>query len=274
MKSTLIAAALIAFTAQGERADLIRERLDQYLIGYEPALSTVIADELMTQRTQDRRWVVNNRRIRSEVAFLSLPGGTGWMGFRRVVEVNGKAIKDSSSATLGELMSQGRSNDYEQARALLAASAAHNLGAPRTINLPNLPLELLHPRHRRRFSHEIFARDKLRGVPTVLLRLTEQNSPTIIRQADGGDMKTVVWAWVEPNTGRLLRAQVDARDARMGVGSFSAEIRVDFKDEKKLGMLVPDSMTETFFVDRGSGSGSAKYSNYRRFETSARIVPQ
>jgi len=271
MKSTLIAAALIAFSAQGENADVIRDRLDKYLIGYEPELSTVIADELMTQRTQDRRWVVNNRRIRSEVAFIALPGGVGWMGFRRVVDVNGKAIKDSGAA-LGDLMRRGRGDNYQEARELLAASAAHNLGAARTINLPNLPLELLHPRHRRRFSHEIFARDKLHGVPTVLLRLTEHTSPTIIRQADGGDMNTVVWAWIEPDTGRLWRAQVNARDARMGVGSFSSEIRVDFKDDKKVGMLVPDSMTETFFVDRGSGSGTAKYSNYRRFETSARIV--
>ena len=208
-----------------------------------------------------------NRRIRSEVAFIALPGSAGWMGFRRVVEVNGKAAKDSG-ATLGELMRQGRSNDYQQARALLAESAAHNLGEPRTINLPNLPLELLHPRHRSRFAHEVYGRDKIHGMNTVLLRLTEQDSPTIIQQAGGGDMKTVVWAWIEPATGRLLRAQVTARDGRIGLWSFIAEIRVEFKDDKKMGVLVPDTMTERFYVDRGSGSGTAKYSNYRRFETS------
>lgn len=271
MKSIVATAGLVIVIAQDAPADAIRDRLDRYLTSYEPQLSSVIADELMTQRSRERQWVVNHRRIKSEVAFIALPGGAGWMGFRRVIEVNGKVVKDSSTA-LGDLMRQGRGNDYQQARSVLAESAAHNLGAPRTINLPNLPLELLHPRHRHRFSHELYGRDKLRGAPTVLLRLTEQDSPTIIQQADGGDMKTVVWAWIEPDTGRLLRAQVNARDARMGVGSFSAEIRVDFKDDKKVGMLVPDSMTETFFVDRGSGSGSAKYSNYRRFETSARIV--
>ena len=56
--------------------------------------------------------------------------------------------------------------------------------------------------------------------------------------------------------------------------SFVNEIRVDFKDDKNVGMLVPASMTETFFVERGSGTGTATYSNYRRFQTSARLVPQ
>lgn len=273
MRLIIATTAFTAFlAAQADDGDAIRERLDTYLAAYEPQLSELIADELITQRAQ-RQWVVNNRRIRSEVAFIALPGSAGWMGFRRVVEVNGKAAKDSG-ATLGELMRQGRSNDYQQARALLAESAAHNLGEPRTINLPNLPLELLHPRHRSRFAHEVYGRDKIHGMNTVLLRLTEQDSPTIIQQAGGGDMKTVVWAWIEPATGRLLRAQVTARDGRIGLWSFIAEIRVEFKDDKKMGVLVPDTMTERFYVDRGSGSGTAKYSNYRRFETTARIVPQ
>lgn len=194
------------------------------------------------------------------------------MGFRRVLEVNGKAITDSS-ASLATLMQQGAANNYELARQVLAESAAHNLGAPRTINLPNLPLELLHPRHRQRFSLELYAREKVRGIPTVLLRFDEHTTPTIIQQATGGDMKTVVWAWVEPNTGHLLRAKVTARDTRMGTAPFLAEIDVQFKQDSKVGMLVPAEMTETFFVDRGgAGTGTAKYSNYRRFQTSARIV--
>jgi hypothetical protein len=179
---------------------------------------------------------------------------------------------------LAQLMTEGASNDYDRARRLLADSAAHNLGAPRTINLPNLPLELLHPRHRHRFAQELYAREKIRGTPVVLLRFDELSTPTIIQQAgvDGyGDMKTVVWAWIEADTGRLLRAQVTARDARMGTRPFLAEIRVEFREDRKVGMLVPAEMTETFFVDKaGAGTGSARYSNYRRFQTAARIVPQ
>ena len=88
-------------------------------------------------------------------------------------------------------------------------------------------------------------------------------------------MKTMVWAWVEPDHGRLLRAKVTARDARMGTKPFLAEIDVRFNFDKKVGMLVPAEMTETFFVDRGgTGTGTARYSNYRQFKTAARVVPQ
>lgn len=277
MKAALpLVAALLAI--QPEDAGVYRNRLDQYLLAYEPQLSTVVADELMTQRSRERGWVINHRRIESEVAFIALPGGAGWMGFRRTVKVNGRAIKDAG-VPLAQLMTSGASDDYDQARLLLADSAAHNLGAPRTINLPNLPLELLHPRHRHRFAQEVYARETVRGTPTVLLRFDELSTPTIIQQAGGvdgpADMKTVVWAWIEPESGRLLRAQVTARDSRMGTTPFVAEVRVEFQEDKKVGMLVPTQMTEKFFVDRGgSGEGTAKYSNYRRFQTGARIVPQ
>jgi len=257
-------------------ASAVRDRLDAYLLAYEPQLSALVADEEMTQRMEQGfgGWRVTNRRIHSEVAFVALPGNAGWLGFRRVTRVNGRAVKDRG-VPLAQLMAEGASDDYDQARLLLADSAAHNLGAPRTINLPNLPLELLHPRHRHRFSQEVFAQEKVRGTQTTVLRLDEFATPSIIRQGDDGDMQTVVWAWVEPASGRLLRAQVNAKDARFGGPRFSAEVRVDFKDEPAVGLMVPSEMNEKFFVDdAGTGTGTAKYRNYRKFQTSARILPQ
>ncbi|MGE0863104.1 MAG: hypothetical protein AB7P34_04310 [Vicinamibacterales bacterium] len=271
MLVTLVGA--VVAVAQPPDAGAVRDRLDAYLLAYEPQLSALVADEEMTQRTSRAGWVTN-RRIHSEVAFVALPGDAGWLGFRRVIKVNGKNVKDRG-VPLAQLMAEGASDDYDQARLLLNDSAAHNLGAPRTINLPNLPLELLHPRHRHRFAQEVFAQEKVRGTPTVVLRLDEFATPSIIQQGNGGDMRTVVWAWVEPASGRLLRAQVNTKDARLGGSPFSAEIKVDFKDEPALGLLVPSEMNEKFFVDRASaGTGTAKYRNYRKFQTSARILPQ
>lgn len=275
MKIFLLLAAILVL--QADQTGAIRDRLDRYLSEYEPQLSALVAQEDMTQRMKDR-WVVTHRRIQSEVAFIALPGNAGWMGFRRVVKANGKAIKDRG-VPLQQLLQEGTSDDYDQARLLLADSAAHNLGAPRTINLPNLPLELLHPRHRHRFTQELYAREKIRGTPTAVLRFEEISTPTIIRQAatvdQRGDLKTIVSAWIEPDTGRLLRAHVYAQDVRLGVNSFVAEIRVEFKADEDLGMLVPAEMQEKFFVGANdAGDGVAKYSNFRRFQTTARIVPQ
>jgi hypothetical protein len=275
MKTIITVAALATLVSpQFNTADTIRDRLDKYLIEYEPQLSSLVAEELMTQRMKAQQWVVTNRRIESEVAFVALPANAGWLGFRRVIRVNGKDLKDRG-VPLAQLLLEGASDDFDQARLLLADSAAHNLGAPRTINLPNLPLELLHPRHRHRFMQQVYEqREKIRGTETVLLRFDEISTPTIIQQPRTGNMKTVVWAWIEPTSGRLLRAQVTARDARLGGSPFVAEIRVDFREDPKVGMLVPVEMNEKFFVDHGTGEGTAKYTNYRRFQTSARMVPQ
>lgn len=258
---------------QPDSPGALRDRLDAYLLAYEPQLSTLVADEEMTQRMQQNRWVTN-RRLHSEVAFVALPANAGWLGFRRVVKVNAKPVKDRG-VPLARLLAEGAGDDFERARMLLADSAVHNLGSPRTINLPNLPLELLHPRNRHRFTLELFGNEKIRGTQTALLRLDEIARPTIIQQPGAGDMKTVVWAWVEPASGRLLRAQVVTRDIRIGVPGFDAVIRVEFGADAQAGHLVPIEMQETFYVDRGRpGTGVAKYRNYRRFYTSARIVPQ
>lgn len=80
---------------------------------------------------------------------------------------------------------------------------------------------------------------------------------------------------MEPGTGRLMRAQVKTRDARIGVLPFDQVIGVDFRPDEKLGLLVPYEIKEEFFAGRfREGTGTANYSNYRQFRTTARSVPQ
>lgn len=92
-----IAAALLGLLiiAQKPTAQDIREQLNAYLTTYEPRLSALIADESMTQRNVrgDSRSSAGVgprelRTIKSEVAFIALPGDAGWMGFRRALKVD------------------------------------------------------------------------------------------------------------------------------------------------------------------------------------------
>jgi hypothetical protein len=282
MKSLLVAAAAVAALAgtQVTDADAIRDRLDNYLIEYEPQLSSVVADERMTQRdgalrsaNQQTAEATKNREIISEVAFIGLPGNAGWLGFRRVVKVNGRTLPDAGPS-LAVILSDGAKDDYDQARLLLDQSAEHNLGFPRTTNLPNLPLEFLHPRNRHRLHHRVDGMEKLRGINTARMVFEEHSTPTIIQRPDGGEMRSLVSAWVEPETGRLLRAQVKTRDARIGVLPYDNLIWVDFRMDDKLGMLVPVEMKEDFFAGRfRDGTGTARYTNYRQFKTAARVIP-
>jgi len=280
MKQGLILLGCAVLAAQANNGDAIRDRLDNYLIGYEPQLSSLVADERMTQRDGVSRLAVGqtheptkDREIISEVAFIGLPGNAGWLGFRRVTMVNNKKIGDAGPS-LSLLLTDGAKDDYDQARLLLAQSAEHNLGFPCTTNLPNLPLEFLHPRNRHRLQHRLDGMEKIRGVQAARMVFEERSTPTIIRRADGGDMQSLISAWVEPETGRLLRAQVKSRDVRIGVLPFDNVIWVDFRADEKLGLLVPFEMKEEFFAGRfREGTGTAKYTNYRQFKTSARIVP-
>ena len=278
-KAFVLLTALVAI--QPDAGAAIRDRLDKYLLEYEPQLSTLVADERFSQRDAPSRQAVVSgapdsvhRTIVSEVAFISLPGNAGWLGFRRVMSVNNKDVKDKGTP-LSTLLSDGASDDYDQARLLLADSASTNLGLPRTTNLPNLPLEFLHPRNRHRLHHRVDGTEKVRGIETTRMVFLEHSTPTIIQRPEGGDMPSLVTAWIETATGRLLRAEVKTRDARMGVLPFDNRIRVDFRADDKLGVLVPYEMQEEFFAGRfREGTGTARYSNYRQFKTTVRVVPQ
>jgi hypothetical protein len=283
MKIALATVAVILTTAATD-LDSALARMDHYLAAYQPKLSELIADEIFVQEINTPRNQLYlprearspgparvRRRITSEVAFIALPEDAGWLGFRHVKTVD-KRLVEAEQISLATTLQGGR---YDAARALVDAGAAHNLGLPRTTNLPNLPLEFLHARNRGRFLTRLDGTENIRAIKTQRIVMTERLTPTLIRNPQtNADMPSVVRAWIDQKTGELLRAEVNT------FTSFEAKqpensIRVDFEVHKALGLLVPVRMRETFPVERPRiGTGVADYSNFRRFQTSARIVPQ
>jgi hypothetical protein len=250
-------------------------KLDTYFETYRVALGELVADERMVQRTEGLQSLRATREIRSEVAFIDLPGGAGWLGFRDVLKVSNKAVR-APGPSLAETLIKGQAGNYEQARALLLASATHNLGEPRTTNLPNLPLEFLHQRNRWRYDTWVHGSGRIEGHRVIALVFEEKSSPSLIQRPEGGDILARVTAWVEPD-GRLWRAHVRLTDARVIFAERHrpVDLQVDFAEHKELGLLVPDRMRETFYAGtRGSGTSDARYTNFRRFSTGGRIVPQ
>lgn len=278
-----VAALAVAAALQAPSGNDISGKLHAYLLAYEPTLSELIADESMRQETApaqvrisgvDSDGVREQRTLASEVAFIALPANAGWMGFRRVMKVGRDQVEDGTGS-LKDVLSSGARTDYAKAKEMLADSARFNLGSPRTTNLPNLPLEMLHPRHAKRFSVRVAGNDRVRGVRTSRLVFVETFSPTIIKATDGGDMRSIITAWVEPANGRLWRADVVTRDTRPNVAPFDNVVSVTFVEHAALGLLVPNAMKEEFFAGEGRRAwGEASYTNYRRFQTSARILPQ
>ncbi|MFN7979791.1 MAG: hypothetical protein U0P30_16775 [Vicinamibacterales bacterium] len=269
--------AVAPLVAQAPDPNAVRQRLYAYLTGYERDLGDLVADERFEQWPLDGavphkaqepgtyfRDAFQLRVIESTVAFVSLPANAGWLGFRDVQRVKGKPVK-RKGLPLADLLGLETVDARDRALALLLESARHNLGAPRTTNLPSLPLELLHRRNEARFVLEQSSRDRVGDCEALRLDLQETGRPTLIQRPSGGDMPSHVAAWVEVDTGRLCKAEVRTRDGQHGVSKFEAIVAVDFARDAAIGLTVPARLREVFLVPpRGAGEGEATYSNYRR----------
>jgi len=257
-------------------------QLHHYLTAYESQLGEVVAVERMTQRTGAYgigepvySGTGGRRTLESEVAFVGLPGGAGWLGYRDVLKVDGRPTR-RTGPSLRTLLAVQNSEATDRARALLIAGATYNLGAPRTINLPSLPLEFLHPRNASRLT---LATEQPAGATSGAcggqrLDLVESHRPTLIQRPQGGDMPSRLSAWVEPDSGRLCRADVRTRDASGGESGFEAMVSVYFGYDAAVDLSVPTRMNEEFYIPPlGRGTSEAIYRDYRRFKTSGRLLP-
>ena len=255
--------------AQPADLDAVFERLDAYLAAYEPALGTVVADEVLEQETDGRLTRRQKQRLHSEIAFIRLPGNREWLGFRSVRVVNGKPL--TGVKPLAELLASANADTLEQTSLLVNESAKYNLGNPRTINMPNLPLELLSRRYRHRYEAKHLRRSRIRNATVDEIEMTEIGDQPIVYN-EGPRMQSRVHAWIDAASGALWRAEVTLkapRDPRNPTW-----LRVDFAHDKTLDLLVPVSMQERFNSLADTGQSFATYDNFRRFQTAARIVPQ
>ena len=273
MRPAILLLAAISFQSS-PALDSVLSRLDTYLAGYEPRLSQVIADEDMSQTRPARSSAATpfRHRLKSEVAFVRLPGDGAWLGYRSVKSVNGKSIMQSSERLL-ELLARGP-DEQRRAATIARESARYNLGEPRTINVPTLPLEFLHPRNRARLTFTLLTIEHIGSRRLRRIAFEETQRPTLVRGPGNEDLWSYGSAWIEEGTGRILEAEVRTYDPAVGKGTREAVIRVWFVEHTTLGFLVPSRMNEIFAIDSDRGRGEASYSNFRTFGTSARIVPQ
>jgi hypothetical protein len=103
------------------------------------------------------------------------------------------------------------------------------------------------------------------------IELVELDGTPIVYN-EGRQMQSRVNAWVDSATGTLWRAEVTLRVP--GDHRSPTWLRVDFATEKTLKMVVPVTMRERFNWIADTGTSLATYTNFRRFQTSARVVPQ
>lgn len=248
------------------------DRMGAYLTEYESQLSSVVAEERFEQNIYAGRGRTG-ALLESEVTFIRLPGGAEWLGFRDVKRLNWKPVQTSGPSIADVLTSAA--GDMTKAQAIAKESAKHNLGLPRTINVPTAPLDIIHPMQRHTLRYELQGEETIRGTRTTRMAFIETTRPTRVREPSGQNLVSSGRVWVEPLSGTVWRVEwLYQAEHRETTAPPPPRLRVDFERHEELGIMVPRFMTEVFAVLVGRGEGRASYTKFRRFGTSARIVPQ
>jgi hypothetical protein len=253
-------------------ADEVVVRLHAYLDAYEPRLRELVADEAFEQRITyvtdyGIHHVLERRRLVSDMGFLRLPGGLAWLAQRSVRSVDNRPV-NGKAARLESVFEGAGEDVLAVARKIADDNARFNLGHARSINVPTLPLDLLGRRHAPAFTASLEGRGRRGGRPVTILRFTEHPPGALVAHDGAQFSRADVRAWIADD-GAVLRADVSLQPPD---GRGRHELRVDFGPNRPLDLIVPLRLTETYAGDM-SGDGVATYRNYRRFRTSARLVP-
>jgi hypothetical protein len=280
MRSVLIALLALAVQAAPRPADSrlrqVLSRAGEQVRRFEQDFALVISDEDYQQHAQGRYFVGPvHRRTRAEMLFLWLPEEAIWLTVRNVVIADGREVSGSLNRLNDALRNPG-SERLSRLRGLVNDSARFNVGRTfRNFNYPTLVLSFLDPTLQPRFTFTLAGRERVRGRDAWKVNYAERTTPTVI-QGDGADRVSRGTVWIANDDGVLMRTRLDLRIPRTD-SSASATVEVDYRHDAKLDMWVPAQMHETYMEMRGSLvdeniGGEATYSNFRRFETSGRVV--
>jgi hypothetical protein len=266
---------------QAASLDSLLSQASTYVLGFEERFAVVLSDEDYEQHSTGRygRSRETGRTLKSETIFLWLTEERAWLTARNVLSVDGRPVQNSRER-LDRLLSGTGSIGIARLRALRDEGARFNLGSiQRNFNDPMLPLRFLEPATRPRFKFSLAGEEKVGGSPTSKVAFEEQARPTVI-QENRIDRPSHGVIWIRPD-GTVMRTRLEVRGTDGPRNVITASIVVDYNSDKKIGMMVPGAMHETYMQLVPAGAGgvgeritcTATYSNFRRFETSARIVP-
>lgn len=270
------------------------DRLGTYVAGWERDLGSVVANERYVQAVArqprselSRERLVPPRESRllvSEYTLIRLDDGpTEWVGFRHVLSVDGVAVTAPGPPLQALMQDPGLTwrQRWERVRDL---SAAYNIGAiARTINLPTFALSALRPSTQRRFRFSPQRAEALDGDTWQVREFREMARPTLVSGLGGRDVPLSGRVWFDERTGRVRRTTLEVRDYIVptsdGDGDrdrdqeLTSRITVDFRHDANVGTWVPAEMRERYDNSWGEQTtGHATYSNYRRFQTSVKLV--
>jgi hypothetical protein len=274
---TIAVAALVAIAVHGLSAapslDTLLARVAGQVLDFKTRFSFVVGREDYGQFLRETNGRSRSRQLRSDVFFFSpAPDGPA-MTVRTVQSVDGREL-DRPAHLVDEALALPADRRLEKLRALANAGASYNLGTlRRNFNEPTLALTFGAPDYQKRFKFRVEPVETIDGEQLYPLSFAETERPTVIRDGrNGADI---------PASGRLWISEqgvVKRTELRLDKSDTFAVIRVSYRRDERLGIMVPAAMDEDYrYRDKDNArltfiSAHASYSNYRRFETSVRIV--
>jgi hypothetical protein len=286
-------------------ADLLAQ-VGKYVRGFQHDFATVLSDESYQQRETYSAQITGKEKdsraervMQSEMLFLWMPDEREWLAVRNVLSVDRKPVPDSR-ARLEQWLANSTPGAMGRLRNLRDEGARFNIGRLiRNTSDPTLALKVVDPAYQARFAFTLAGSELINGVAVLKLAFVErEQTPTMI-SVDGHAVTSRGAVWVTPS-GIVMQTRLELTDPKTLV---DAAMLVFYGREGKLGGWVPVRMDEEYSQHRDEhvvapllkaatngvrlngqkvviANGfretitcSATYTNYRRFETSARIVP-
>ena len=260
--------------AQEPVPNLLR-RATTYVEDLHTQLSAMVAEERYDQTMSGDSVAApggfRRRALRSEFLFFRPEGADRYFGFRDVVQVDRREVRDRDER-LVNLFLEAAGSATRQAAEIRRESARYNLGGvDRNFNTPTYALLFLRASHTLRFEFERTEESSLPlgveelddDLALVVLQYREVWPTTVLRGRDGRNMPAQGRFWIEPATGHVLATELKVDDEVV-----SAHIAVRFEHSEEMGHLVPVEMRERYDNrrERFRIEGTATYRRFRRFQ--------
>ena len=268
LAGALVSPGTLEATSQANRADELVARASQYVAEFVSRFSSVVAEEDYTQRLILER---RNRRLRSDFLIVQIPGGTDWLSFRDVFEVDDKPVRDRDERLVKLFLEPSSDSQFRRANEIGEAGARFNFPGIGGLNNPLMALALVQDGYRPRFRWTLVKNDKGVGPDVWSVRYVEFVKPTVLLGPGNRDQPITGQIWIDQPTGRILKTELRMEQGGTAVGGGNilrnrSDVATTFQFDERFGIAVPVEMRENHFFGTNDVSAVAKYGRFRRFD--------
>jgi hypothetical protein len=254
------------------------DKAQTYVTKFVETFASVMWREQSTQEDRTRRQfnasgtrfltLRAKRNIVADMLFLWLDRESKWIAVRDVMSVDGVPLQDQDRPAASAF--NRRELSINDLKGLAALNGRFDIGQiVHTFNEPTLAMLFLTARERHRFSFSRPKDERLTGRSVFTYEYKEVVHPTYV-QDHARDVPASGKVWLDRSSSAVLQTLLELTDPEAGL---KGQITIRYGTALNFDVLVPVEMREVYSSAAGEEiTTTATYSDFRRFETAARIV--